>query len=336
MIKQNPFLSYKFTEIWCKHFNTNREIYSFRSIKNISFFKLNFFPIYINLGKNLTKGMSYQILLNADADASFKNKVCLIYDVPQYFNFEINSSTKVIKTKKIKQYPGFSINLEKYKDFDTYFTSTFSKKTINRLRSYNRQLERNFSISYKMFYGSINKKEYDNIFVNFNRLLTKRFNNKKETNNNLNPNEWNFYYDVVYPLILEKKASLFVIYNEDKPIAIRLNYFSEDIIFDAIPVFDIEYSKFHLGKISIMKMLEWSFENDFKVYDFSKGFYDYKAKWSDKTYSFEYHLLYDSNSIKASSIAIFLFVFYKLKQYLRDKNINQKLNRLLFKTKKMS
>lgn len=332
MIKQNPFLSDNFINIWCKHFNSNSKTYNFDSLKGLSFFKFKFFPIYINIGKNLTKGMSYQISSDSSADSSLKNKVCLVYDVPQYF--DTNLSTKNIKSKKIEQYPGFLITLENYNDFETYFATTFSKKTISRLRSYNRQLERHFSISYKMFYGSISKKEYDNLFVHFNRLLTKRFNNKKETNNNLNPNEWNFYYDVVYPLILEKKASLFVIYNEEKPIAIRLNYFSEDIIFDAIPVFDIEYSKFHLGKISIMKMLEWSFENNFKVYDFSKGFYDYKAKWSDKTYNFEYHLLYDSSSIWASLIATSLLVFYKLKQYLRDKNINQKLHKLLFKLKK--
>ena len=65
-----------------------------------------------------------------------------------------------------------------------------------------------------MFYGAIEKVEYDHIFEHFKFLLTKRFDDKQITNNNLDPAEWEFYKEVVYPLILEKKASLYVIYNK--------------------------------------------------------------------------------------------------------------------------
>ncbi|WOD43375.1 GNAT family N-acetyltransferase [Hwangdonia lutea] len=264
----------------------------------------------------------------------FKSKCFLIYDVPKFFNVNTTSSNKNLKVKKVKQYPGFLVQLGKHNDFNTYFKSTFSKSSVQKFRRYNRRLEHCFSITYKMYYGDIDKKEYDFVFSYFNTLLTKRFDDKQITNNNLNPKEWDFYYDVVYPLILEKKASLFVIYNDGVPITVRLNYFSEDIIFDAITVFDIDYSKFHIGKISIMKILEWAFENDFKVFDFTKGYFDYKVKWSDLKYDFEYHIYYDSKSIIATLTAHFLNSFFQLKQYLREKDFNTKLHKLLFFIKK--
>ena len=44
----------------------------------------------------------------------------------------------------------------------------------------------------------------------------------KLTNNNLYPEEWAFYHDVAFPMILEKKASLFVVYETSNPIAVTL------------------------------------------------------------------------------------------------------------------
>ncbi|WP_418603860.1 GNAT family N-acetyltransferase [Hwangdonia sp.] len=329
MIKSNPFFSSTFIKKWHRHFNTEKPLYSFDFIKNISFYKPRSFPLFINSGKNLTKGVSYS-LDDESAATDFKSKCFLIYDVPKFFNVKTNSGNKNLKVKKAKQYPGFLIHLDKHKDFNTYFKSTFSKSSVQKFRRYNRRLEHCFSITYKMYYGEIDKKEYDFVFSYFNKLLTKRFDDKQITNNNLNPEEWNFYYDVVYPLILEKKASLFVIYNDGIPITVRLNYFSEDIIFDAITVFDIDYSKFHIGKISIMKILEWAFNNDFKTFDFTKGYFDYKESWSDLKYDFEYHIYYDSKSVTAALIANYLYLFFKLKQSLREKDINTKLHKALF------
>jgi hypothetical protein len=187
-----------------------------------------------------------------------------------------------------------------------------------------------------MFMGKIDKAEYDFVFNHFKTLLTKRFEDKQITNNNLNPEEWQFYQDVVYPLILENKAALHVIYNEDTPISVRLLYFSDAIIFDAMTVFDIDYAKFHLGKISIMKMLEWSFNSPYEVFDFSKGYFDYKESWSDLKYDFEYHIYYNTKSLTATLLANTLAVVFKTKQYLRDKNINEKVHQLTFALNKKS
>ncbi|MDD7885840.1 GNAT family N-acetyltransferase [Flavivirga sp. 57AJ16] len=333
MIKNNPFTSDTFTNIWYKHFVKKQTLFLFNFINNINFYKLSIFPIYINVGRNLTKGISYS--LNAQSSLKdFKKKVCLLYDVPAFFNIKAGNTQKGLKSLKIKQYPGFLIDLEKHKNFNNYFSATFSKSSIQKFRRYKNRLEKCFNITHKMYIGNIDKQEYDSIFNSFKHLLTKRFDDKQITNNNLNPKEWNFYYDVVYPLILERKASLFVTYNDNTPIAIRLNYYSEDIIFDAITVFDIDYNKFHIGKISIIKILEWAFENNYKIFDFSKGYFDYKEKWSDLKYDFEYHLYYDAKSIKAIILANSLAWFFRAKQYLRDMEMNKKLHEFTYLIRK--
>src|SRR5690606_38012236 len=127
------------------------------------------------------------------------------------------------------------------------------------------------------------------------------------------------------------KASLFVIYNEDIPIGVTLNYFSDMILFDAITVFDIDYEKFHLGSVTVMKLIEWAIDNKFGYFDFSKGYFDYKKRWATREYDFEYHIYYDGSSILSTTFASGMALYFNFKQYLRDKDLNTKLHNLTFR-----
>lgn len=329
-IKQNPFTSTTFSLKWLNHFNQNRLVYNFDFITGLSFYKPSFLPIYINTGRNLTKGISYS--LNTQNNIKFKKPVILIYDIPAYFKVDTTIIPEKVKFYKIKQYPGYLVELYKFKDLNDYYQKTFSKKTKDKFNRYQKRLELCFSIKYKMFYGDISIEEYDYIFDCFKKLLEKRFTYKQTSNNNLNPGEWIFYRDVALPMILEKKASLHVVYENNNPIAITLNYLSEDTIFHAITTFDIDYSKFHIGKIAMSNLFSWCFENSLKYFDFSKGYFDYKTNWMTKTYNFEYHLYYDS--IKSKFIAYSIKGYFELKQFLRDKELNKKLQGLIFWFKK--
>lgn len=327
-MRENPFLSDTFARIWAKHFNKDKSIYTFSFLDNIAFVRPTILPLHINIGKNHTKGISYS--LNNNKKPDYRNKVFLIYDVPTFFELDLKNDQKDLGLIKLKQYPGFLVDLKKYTDFNHYFSTTFSKSSRYKLTKYKKRLESSFDISYKMYYGNMDREEYDSIFVHFKRLLEKRFSDKGTTNNNLNPKEWNFYKEVAYPMILEKKASLFVIYNEDTPIGITLNYFSETILFDAITVFDIDYEKFHLGSVTIMKLIEWAMDNKFGYFDFSKGYFDYKKRWSNREYDFEHHLYYDRSSMLSTILARFIAFYFNLKQYSREKDLNTKFYNLSF------
>ncbi|MBG47533.1 MAG: hypothetical protein CML05_04510 [Pseudozobellia sp.] len=327
MIKGNPFLSDTFSGVWKKHFYTNGKVKKPEFLAPLTFAKHPSLPVWHNMGSTLTKGIDYQVNLGDRPNEI--NDTYLIFDVPSYFNVEKSESNQ-IGFLSSKQYPGYLIDLDTFTDFQQFMQKTFSKSSRYKLNKYKRRLEECFDITYKMVWGDVEKKEYNEIFESFRNLLEKRFDDKEVYNNNLDTTEWNFYKEVAYPLLLDKKAALYVIYDQNIPIGVTLNYFSEEIIFDAITVFDIDYAKFHLGSVTIMKLIEWGLENNFKIFDFSKGHFEYKTRWATRTYDFEYHIYFNKKSIKSKVTANSVKKFFDLKQNLREKNLNERLHKLTY------
>lgn len=333
MTNKNPFLSESFKTVWLKHFaGDNTSVKTFKFISDVQFVKHKTWSVFTNVGEALTKGIGYTIQPHESSD--LERETLLIFDVPTYFNIDTSNLNDSIKVLKSKQYPGFLIETGKFKSLSDYLSANFSKNSRNKNNKYKRRLEDSFNISYKMFFGDISKEECDFIFNEFKLLLEKRFSDKQITNNNLNPEEWQFYNEVAFKLISEKKASLYVIYDNNQPIGVTFSYFSEDTLFDAITVFDIDYSKFHLGSVTIMKLIEWCIENNIKILDFSKGYFDYKTRWCTKSYDFEYHIYYDSKSLKSKLLATSIKRFYDFKQGLREKELNEKWHKLTYMLKK--
>ncbi|NNL15086.1 MAG: GNAT family N-acetyltransferase [Flavobacteriaceae bacterium] len=317
-----------FSTKWLNQFNKEKPVFKFNFIKGLRFYRSSKLPIYINVGRNLTKGISYK--LKKTEIENLKNSVILIYDVPDYFDIDTSDLPYRLNIHRIKQYPGYLVNLKKYSDLQDYIQSIFSNKTRSKFKRYERRLELCFDISYKMFHGDITKENYEFIFEKFKTLLEKRFTDKQITNNNLNPNEWAFYHDVAYPMILEKKAALFVVFENSNPIAITFNYLSDNILFHAITVFDTDYSKFHLGKVALLNLFSWCFKNSIQVFDFSKGHFDYKTHWKDKCYDFDYHVYYNTTSLRSKITAFVILNFFLFKQFLRDRKVNLILHKLTY------
>lgn len=322
----NPFNSEIFKNTWLKHFNEGNEPITIKNIIGADFYKSRFPGLWVNVGRTHTKGVYYEF---EEENKGPKGKSCLIFDVPTYFDCPSNKRGGRT-VKRVKQYPGFLIELEKFTDLTNFMKEQFGKGSRYKFNKYRKKLEQSFDINIKMYSGSMDKSEYDYIFDCFRELLEKRFSDKGEYNNNLDAKEWGFYKEVVYPMLLNQLAGLFVIFDDKKPIAVTLNYLSKDIIFDAITVFDIDYSKFHLGSVNIMYLIDWGITNKFSKLDFSKGYFDYKARWCTKKYDFEYHLVYDKSSIKSITVAILLQKYFWFKQYLREKDINKLKNRIHF------
>src|SRR5690606_562331 len=165
----NPFTSFHFKTVWHKHFALNKPLYDFKVLKNLSFFKLSSLLIYINTGKNLTKGISY-ILDIPPTHTDYKKKVLLIYDVPQYFIKNSKNRPQDLELKKINQYPGYLISLNRYTDLNDYLKQTFSKGSVQKFNRYKKRLESCFNIKEKMLIGNVDKTEYDVVFNHFKAL----------------------------------------------------------------------------------------------------------------------------------------------------------------------
>ena len=149
-----------------------------------------------------------------------------------------------------------------------------------------------------MFHGEISKTDYELHMLALKKMLKERFDEKGEENRVLK--EWNNYYNTTYELIKTKKCSLFVIRANAETIHVCINRHQNNMFNISIPSYNIAYSKFGLGNISIFKLLEWAVKNNYDFIDMEYGSYEYKRRWSNKIYSFDHHICYNSKWSKRS------------------------------------
>ena len=327
----NPFVSALFTSHWIQCYRKGEKETRFPWLNPLSFVKSKRLPCFINTGTRFTKGLTYTL----DPErAIVGNEAYLVYDVltheqPDYSGLPKNAGLLVSP-----QYPGYLIDVKEYASLQDFLQKKFSKSSRYKLTKYKKRLEAAFEIRYQMYWGAIDKETYDQVFRHFRLLLEKRFDDKQETNNNLAPDEWNFFTKVAYPMILEQSAGLFVVYDGATPIAVTLNFMSDTTVFDAITVFDIDYAKFHLGSVSVMGLIEWCIGNGMEILDFSKGEFDYKKRWATREYRFEYHIFYNKRSLQSRLVAVSLVSFFRLKQVFREWKLNEWFHRLTYRIKK--
>jgi hypothetical protein len=103
-------------------------------------------------------------------------------------------------------------------------------------------------------------------------------------------------------------------------------------VINAITVFDIDYSIFHVGSVAIWKQLEWCLESNYRIFNFSKGHFEYKAQWATNKYQFEHHIVYNKKSFASTTIAWYLFAYQSTKQFFRKINLNVVYNKIRFRT----
>lgn len=323
-MKNNPFVSKTFTTIWSKYFNASKKGLNFKFLKDVTFVKSGMLPLYYNVGKNITNGMSY--VINSE-EKDYKGKAFLIHDVPSYFNIE-GPKTSSLKSFKVAQYKGFLAELDAFESYDAFAKSQFKSNTRYKFRRNQERLEACFDITYSIYNEAVEVEVYQVIMNGFKALLTKRFNELQKDNDILET--WDYYYDLIFKMLQEKRALLITISNEGQPIGVSLSFLSDTTMFYAITSFDTDYYRFNLGHTTIIKLFNWCFDNGYTIYDFSKGEYEYKNRWTNKEYTYENHILYDAKNITASATAKFIKSKYALKQYLRDKHVNEKYVKLKF------
>lgn len=263
-----------------------------------------------------------QVLVSSQPNEfpDLKDEIYMIYDVPSVLKVNTKTLDTYTRLKSVIQHKGYCINLEGYNDLETYLKDRFGKSSLQLLRAGKKRLETCFNITSKMYFGSIDKEHYNELFKRFYQMLVLRATEKGIDNRNLK--FWDLYTDKVYEMILNKQASLFVIYDDKQAINISLNMHVKNTVFLFISTYDIAYSKFRLGHTNWMMQLDWFLKNRIKLIDFSKGNVDYKKRWTNTEYDFEYHLFYNSSNVIMKMKVFWIVKKLLLKQSLRNKNIN--------------
>jgi hypothetical protein len=248
------------------------------------------------------------------------NKIYSIKFISGYLNVNYKyESEGPIQVKRYGQEKGYAINLVGIANIEAYIKNQFTSygKTIKR--SVNR-LEKCLDVGFTMYYGELEKEHFDFLMNTLYQMIVARFEQRNETSENLK--DWQWRCERAYHLIKEKRASLFVIYNKQKPISISLNYNFNKVHFSYISSYDIDYSKFGLGHIDNYKQIEWCLNNNFEIFELGWGTLDYKRRWSNCIYMFEHHLVYSKTSIPVYIYAGLTGAKIWLKSYLVSKNVH--------------
>ncbi|WP_182859070.1 GNAT family N-acetyltransferase [Flagellimonas aequoris] len=198
--------------------------------------------------------------------------------------------------KKVKTYPGSLIKLSSYPNFEAYLDQNFNKKRqANFLRS-EETLYDCFDIEHRVFYGEMEKSDYETVFKAFQEMQSFRFDQLGTQDDAADM--WPIYYKQTLELVQNKKACISVIYDGDNPIAISLNYVLGKMMFGFTKTFDMAYTKFGIGNVELLKMISWCIDEGFEVLDFMKGEYDYKNRFIDHAYPFSLQIMYSRNTLK--------------------------------------
>ncbi|UJH67003.1 GNAT family N-acetyltransferase [Allomuricauda sp. SCSIO 65647] len=269
---------------------------------------------------------------------SFSPKaVFQIDDVPGYLNTSLRIDIAKLRKKEVKTYEGSLINLAKFKNLEDYMAKVVSAKRRATLRRCENRLKLCIKPTYKMYFGLIDKNEYEKIFDSCHEMLLRRHQQKKTYWEELE--FWQERHDSLYQLIVQKRACIFVIYHGKKPIAIYVNSIYKHILDIDVIAYDIDYSKFKLGFISLIRVIQWAFENKLRLVDMSKGDFYYKERFRTGTYIFKKQLLYNSDnliiSFKAHLTLLKLKLTYVLLPVFKKLKIN-KLHQKYVRNKKES
>lgn len=209
---------------------------------------------------------------------------------------------------------------------DDYIKRKFSKNLRYVVNKNKKRLEKCFNINYKVYYGTIKRDDYEFLMSETKKMLESRFQQKNEPNYYLD--NWEIYYDFLYPLINKKNASIFVIYNEKKPIQITVNLHHNKICFWHIPIYNIDYAKFGLGHTGLIKQLEWCLNNNYEFLDMGIGEFEYKNKWSNYSFDLETHIICHKKSPVNNLIAKALTNIFKYKYYFESVLIKRSKKKL--------
>ncbi|MCB0426488.1 MAG: GNAT family N-acetyltransferase [Mangrovimonas sp.] len=233
---------------------------------------------------------------NPKMDLSAPYPVVCVAMFPKYLDAGLTNE-KDYKVKKITQkgYPSALVNIASH-DFNSY-KEYLGKSILSSINRRIKKLEKNFNIGYRMYYGKISQTEYDLLMQALIEMKNKRLDELNMENKVLS--DYQNHKRRAFDLINQKQASLYVIYSDDKPIGISFNFHVDKLFFGTMTTFDMDFSEYGIGNTLLFKQMEWCFENKIAAVDMGIGSLDYKCRWANTVYNYEYHVIYRKKSLKS-------------------------------------
>ncbi|WP_435315349.1 GNAT family N-acetyltransferase [Cellulophaga fucicola] len=274
------------------------------------FFKDKAFPWFYNkITNNYLKTVVYNTTDTPDKTSNVET--CIVYDIPNYLDIKTTIQETNLKEISFPLYNGYAVYFGNHNTCDAFLNDQVGKSRTNKLRRHQNRLDLSIAPTYTMYYGAIEEIEYKRLFKELKRITALRFTQKEEHNFELP--YLNYYEEIMFKMIFEKKASIYVIYDKDKPINITLNFIDGQTMLHFNSCFDVDYSMYNLGHLNTIKHLRWCYDNGIKLFDMGRGDFFHKRQWINKTYLYQEHIIYNSKSIIATLKAKKTIVFHKLR-----------------------
>ncbi len=243
-----------------------------------------------------------------------------IYDFPDYLELNIHQEATSLNQLKAPLYRGFSIDLNLFENHNDYLKQILNAKKRSHFRAVMRRFEHCIEPEYKVYQGSdLSSAECDELMLRLEYMLEERFVLKRETNYELPLMK--YYREVLFPLLQQRKANLYVIYDGARAISISMNLVMGKTLLLFNSSYDKDYTSFELGHINMLKHIEWAFEQGFERIDLGRGDYFHKRRWVNQNYTYlEIWIGFQGSvlrSIRAFLKIIFLHLRYRTIEVLK-------------------
>lgn len=237
--------------------------------------------------------------------------ILIHYCIPSYFKNHGINYPKEYSFKSDFFRLGFGIDLSNHTSAVDYLKSQLSSKTFKNLRQDKNRLAKKFKIILKVFYGEISEQEYNNIIKTLKQFIEERF--RRNVMSHSAYSRWEKYEESVIHMVRQKECSIFVLYNNEMPIAITINYHLEPVLITSISSFDQRFHHFSLGKLMFWELIDWCTINNYHLIDLTWGEFDYKIKFSNAVYRYRTDIIYRNGSIYKRIMAYIIMKLLKIK-----------------------
>jgi len=257
------------------------------------FFKEQSFPFFIQKVKNeYLNTVLYEQQEPLVKTANFS--ITSVYDFPNYLSLSVAKDQLALEHLTAPLYPGYLADLRTHATADAYILHQVGKARSSKLRRHQNRLDLCLEPTYTMYYGAIDKTEYDRLFTILKQMTALRFRQKNESNFELP--YLDYYQDIMFTMVLEKRAAIYVIYDALKPITITLNFLNGKTLLHFNSCFDIDYGMFNLGHLNTIKHLRWCYDHKLYLFDMGRGDFFHKRQWINTTYTYEKYIIYHAKN----------------------------------------